>query len=580
MPRTTIQSSQLSPVGIADEETLSPQQQGASGVKRGRRSADSRKSFEEDITEYRRKEEEFIDHLAAKHRLRRDVVAQKIRNLSTFRPERAVNKYNAFESVLKLDVNDPRITICSKERLIQLQQIAKEHGYENTHDDILVEMVEIGKHLRMLKATCPYESKQGQASDVTRTLKQIDENLRNLELRSGVSSLRISVKTTFDQTIAPNYYSDAVTEKYVETILKKSMKELALTMEGFAVSGIVGQPTAASNVDASASAPTGASTTITSDSTGTASASPTRVSSGVSGTGYKPSIPTKDERKAFLKGEIRKLISDGLKEITGKSDIRMSWKRYGEAIVNKYHVRLANWPLPPPTPSTSTSEPGTEIENAPEIARITPVDTLTEAALQAIYIGLVGEKTIHWEHVPLNERIPTRTQTRTRGRPRTQDQTPNTAEQQPQTPQQTSQTLQQIQTQPQNQAQQQPQTQQQTQEPGPERKKRKQTHDSVNEPLSGIGVVLKCVIQEKVDKGLREITGNMGLVMSWDNYENEIVKKYRVRLVNWPTYASDSDHQSSDNEIIPVDEFPEPALFDIHRALGNEGNIHWERIPD
>ena len=87
-------------------------------------------------------------------------------------------KFSSYTSqFLPININSARITICSKERLIQLQQIAKEHGYENTHDDILVEMVEIGKHLRMLKATCPYESKQGQASDVTRTLKQIDENV-------------------------------------------------------------------------------------------------------------------------------------------------------------------------------------------------------------------------------------------------------------------------------------------------------------------------------------------------------------------------------------------------------------------
>lgn len=589
---------------------------------RGRRSTKTHYSFSDDLAEFVKRVEESIDHLAVKYKMKREAVVQKIRSLSLFRSRRAASKYDAYLVCLSLDFDDPRIT--DKTRLIELQQAAKDIGYDNLDDDIIDEMVNMTRCLRDFKTTSPHEIMKVKELDISNTLKQIDENLENLGHRTGVASIRVTVKTRYDQPIPPSYYCDAVTEKYVNTVLKRDMKELTMTLEGFAVSGIVSKTdticttgaivqqdvdaaksissdgTASETMDVSEYSPTrnivearGASSNInniaTSSTAENLATSPSSsaiedvdeivdededcaddlddngndsprnvtyttigsasgtlratIEAAITGPGIRiiniqntAGIGTvknaKNIRCALLRGEIRKLVNVGLREITGRPELRMSWKNYERDIVKLNHVRLKNWPVS----SSIDIEPGT--------GGLTPVGKLTEVPLQNLYLAIARDRTVGWETVPSNlaSRHSHIREGGSSGNKRKRN-------------------LTNISTSPSI-----------------------STYEacvgsSVNKvkQLSSSGVVMKSVIRERIDKGLREITGKPELRMSWDCYEDDIVNKYHVRLMNWPISFEYASKSRAVMKITPIDYIEEQTLFDIYKGLTKEGRIKWER---
>ncbi|KAI0359108.1 hypothetical protein OH77DRAFT_1420667 [Trametes cingulata] len=141
--------------------------------------------------------------------------------------------------------------------------------------------------------------KRGRTQDVNNVLRHIEDLLLALQSRVGIEAFFCVVRNNPDYNMKPRWwFSRAELEDYLRNTVRKFAPErIGILTEAFAISG--GE--------------------------------------------FISQLKNSKEKIAYLKGEIRDLVQDGLAEITGDKDLRMSYIQFTRDIEIPYAVTMVGW---------------------------------------------------------------------------------------------------------------------------------------------------------------------------------------------------------------------------------------------
>ncbi|KAG1899707.1 uncharacterized protein F5891DRAFT_927347, partial [Suillus fuscotomentosus] len=187
---------------------------------------------------------------------------------------------------------------CNGHRKEALQSLVRDHKdeYHALTQEEQQELLQEFADQKETKVSGLRVSTKSKINDITQTLKAVENELNSLNSRTGAEVMLYMTRGTTDLPLRAITFTTPGVNHFMDSVIGIDTQDFLSKMEGFAIQGIQG---AASN---------------------------------------------HQKEVSKVRRDIRAIITQKLRKVTGESNARMQWADYFRNVVNRYQVAIKGWP--------------------------------------------------------------------------------------------------------------------------------------------------------------------------------------------------------------------------------------------